>query len=130
MFQRRSRRFRHRSNGRNYLSRGNNDAQARLRSNSFSNGQTRNKFRTPQSAEKLFEKYNTLAKEALSSGDETLSENYFQHADHFMRIIEEKNKNQKENSVKVIDKPIENDRNLTENRDVHQDKTIEKKEEK
>ena len=47
-----------------------------------------------------------------------------------MRIIEEKNKNQKENSVKVIDKPIENDRNLTENRDVHQDKTIEKKEEK
>ena len=42
-----------------------------------------------QSAEKLFEKYNTLAKEALSSGDKTLSENYFQHADHFMRIIDE-----------------------------------------
>ena len=36
-----------------------------------------------QSPEKLFEKYNALAKEALSSGDKILSENYLQHADHF-----------------------------------------------
>ena len=36
----------------------------------------------------------SLAKEALSSGDRTLSENYFQHADHFMRIIDEKKINQ------------------------------------
>ena len=54
-----------------------------------------------QSAEKLFEKYNSLAKEAMSSGDKTLSENYLQHADHFMRIIEDKNKNQIK--IKIIE---------------------------
>ena len=38
---------------------------------------------------KLVEKYNNLAREALSSGDKILSENYFQHADHFTRILGE-----------------------------------------
>jgi len=74
MYQNRPRRFRRHSNGRNHQQRDNGGTQARLRSNSFSNSQTRNHFRTPQSAEKLFEKYNTLAKEALTSGDKTLSE--------------------------------------------------------
>ena len=124
MYQNRPRRFRHRSNGRNHQRHDNGDTQARLRSNSFSNSQTRNHFRTPQSAEKLFEKYNTLAKEALTSGDKTLSENYFQHADHFMRIIENKNINQKQNRVQVDDK------HSAENSGVNQDKTIEEKEEK
>ena len=45
-------------------------------------------------AEKLLEKYNALAKEAKSSGDETSYENYLQHADHFARIIDNKNRNQ------------------------------------
>ena len=40
---------------------------------------------------KLVEKYNNLAREALSSGDKILSENYFQHAEHFTRILENKN---------------------------------------
>lgn len=42
-------------------------------------------------AEKLLERYNGLAKEALLSGDKTLSENYFQHADHFLRVVENQN---------------------------------------
>ena len=42
-------------------------------------------------AEKLLEKYNNLAKEALSNGDKILSESYYQHADHFLRVIENKN---------------------------------------
>ena len=41
-------------------------------------------------ASKLIEKYNDLAREALSYGDKILSENYFQHADHFTRILNEK----------------------------------------
>ena len=94
MFQRKQRRFRHRSNGRGHLSRGKDRRQEGLRSNSFSNGQARNNFRSTQSAEKLLEKYNALATEAKSSGDETSYENYLQHADHFIRIIEDKNKNQ------------------------------------
>ena len=130
MYQNRPRRFRRRSNGRSHQSRDNGDTQMRLRSDSFSNSQTRNHFRTPQSAEKSFEKYNTLAKEALSSGDKTLSENYFQHADHFMRVIENKNINQKQNRVQVDEKLVVSDKHLAENSDVNQDKTIEEKEEK
>jgi len=42
-------------------------------------------------AEKLLEKYNGLAKEALLSGDKILSENYYQHADHFLRVVENQN---------------------------------------
>ena len=135
MYQNRPRRFRRRSNVRNNHSHDNGGMKTRLRDNSFSNSQTRNHFRTPQSAEKLFEKYNTLAKEALSTGDKTLSENYFQHADHFMRIIENKNINQNQNRVQADDKLADDklvvsDKHLTENSGVNQDKTIEEKEEK
>ena len=38
----------------------------------------------------LIEKYNDLAREALSNGDKILSKNYFQHAEHFIRVLEEK----------------------------------------
>ena len=41
--------------------------------------------------EKLLEKYNNLAKEASLSGDKILSESYFQHADHFLRVVENQN---------------------------------------
>ena len=130
MYQTRPRRFRRHSNGRKHQLHDNGGTQARLRSNSFSNSQTRNHFRTPQSAEKLFEKYSTLAKEALTSGDKTLSENYFQHADHFMRIIENKNISQNQNKVQADEKLVESDKHLAANSDVNQDKTIEEKEEK
>ena len=56
---------------------------------------------------KLIDKYNELAREALSVGDKILSENYFQHADHFTRILKEqdnykKNKfNNEENTVEL-----------------------------
>ena len=129
MYHNRPRRFRRRVNGRNRHSHDNGDRQVRLRSNSFSNSQTRNHFKTPLSAEKLFEKYNSLAKEALSSGDKTLSENYFQHADHFMRIIENKDINQKQNRVQVDDKLVVRDKHLPENSGVDQNKTIEEKKE-
>ena len=45
--------------------------------------------RNNHNASKLIEKYNNLAREALSVGDKILSENYFQHADHFTRILSE-----------------------------------------
>jgi hypothetical protein len=49
--------------------------------------------RNNHNAPKLIEKYNDLAREALSAGDKILSENYFQHADHFTRILHEQEKN-------------------------------------
>ena len=104
MFQRKPRGFRRRSNGRGRSSHENGYMQSRPRPNPFSNSQARNNFRHTQSAEKLFEKYNALAKEAMSSGDKTLSENYLQHADHFMRIIEDKNKNRDQSQDNIIGK--------------------------
>ena len=121
MYQRKIRRFRRRSNGRNHISHRNGRGQNRLRSNSFSNNQIRDNFRTSLSAEKLLEKYSSLAKEAMSSGDKTLSENYLQHADHFMRIIEDKNRNQNQDKVDVIDKPIEDSKNLSNSGDINKD---------
>ena len=93
-----NRRFRHRPNGRGHHSRINGGDKSRLGSITFSNDRIRNNTITPQSAEKLVEKYNMLAKEALTSGDKSLSENYYQHADHFARILHEKVLNQKQNS--------------------------------
>ena len=124
MFQRKPRRFRRHSNGRNHLSHGNGHTQMRSRPNSFSNNQARNNFRTTQSAEKLFEKYNTLAKEALSSGDKTLSENYLQHADHFARIIEDKNKNRDQNKVSTINKSAVENKPESESSEIKQDAII------
>ena len=51
------------------------------------NFQRKSPGRNNHNASKLIEKYNNLAREALSSGDKILSENYFQHADHFTRIL-------------------------------------------
>ena len=102
MFQRKPRRFRRRSDGRKNML--HNNPLQRMRTNQFSNGSLRNNFKPSLSAERSLEKYNLLAKEALSSGDKTLSENYLQHADHFARIIEERNKNRNEIKVSNVDK--------------------------
>ena len=121
MFQRNRRGFRHRSNGRSRSSQENGYMQARSRSNSFSNNQTRNNFRPTQSAEKLLEKYNSLAKEAMSLGDKTLCENYLQHADHFMRIIEDKSKSRDQSTVNVINKSTVDDKRPSENSEIKQE---------
>ena len=101
MRHRKTRKFRYHSNGRNYHMRGNgrDRDQARIGPSSFSTDRPRNSFKPPQSAHKLVERYNVLAKEALSTGDIILSENYFQHADHFSRIIEINNQKQKQNNL-------------------------------
>ena len=54
---------------------------------SNNNFQRKSPGRNNHNASKLHDKYNNLAREALSSGDKILSENYFQHADHFKRIL-------------------------------------------
>ena len=49
--------------------------------------------RNNHNASKLIEKYNDLAREALAQEDKILSENYFQHADHFTRVQNEQESN-------------------------------------
>ena len=61
--------------------------------------------RNNHNAPKLIEKYNDMAREALSNGDKILSENYLQHADHFTRILNEKESFKKE---KFLDNKSEN----------------------
>ena len=126
MFQNKPRRFRHRSNGRSHRSHGHTSS--RPRTNSFLNGQPRNNFRPTQSAEKLLEKYNDLAKEAISSGDKTLGENYLQHADHFMRIIEDKNRNRDQVKTNVIEKTVVDRTSTADNNKINQEDTIKNKE--
>ena len=106
MRNRKPRRFRHRSNGRGHQARINGGEPNRLISNSFTNGRIRNNVTTQYGAERLVEKYNMLAKEALSTGDKILSENYFQHADHFTRILAEQENNK---PSKVSDNKIQNE---------------------
>ena len=52
--------------------------------------------RNNHNAPKLIEKYNDLAREASSNGDKILSENYLQHADHFTRVLNERENIRKE----------------------------------
>ena len=97
-----NRKGRFKSNGdRNYRKRSSNGHKSHGDLNSTSEFRYRNAGRNNQNAAKLVDKYNNLAREALSSGDKILSGNYLQHADHFSRIlsIQEINKLSNENNV-------------------------------
>ena len=100
-FRNNNKRSRYRNNGDRNFKR-NGESQSFTNSSNF---QRKSPGRNNQNASKLIEKYNDLAREALSNGDKILSENYFQHADHFIRIQTEKEKNRK----------VESDANKTMN---------------
>ena len=85
-FRNNNKRSRYRGNGdRNFKRNGEN--QSFTNSVSF---QRKSPGRNNQNAPKLIEKYTDLAREALSNGDKILSENYLQHADHFIRVMGDK----------------------------------------
>jgi hypothetical protein len=83
-----NRRNNFRRNDRNFKSNGDRPKYGSNFSNT-ENFQRKVPGRNNHNAPKLIEKYENLAREALSSGDKILSENYFQHADHFTRILNE-----------------------------------------
>ena len=86
-FRNNNRRSRYRSNGdRNFKRNGENQSFT-----SNANFQRKSPGRNNQNASKLIEKYTDLAREALSNGDKILSENYYQYADHFLRVVGNKN---------------------------------------
>ena len=101
--------------------------------NNFTNNDTfqrKSPGRNNHNAAKLIEKYNNLAREALSTGDKILSENYFQHADHFTRVLSEREIQKKsidnklpnvseKSFLKKIDK--QND-NFSQNKDTENNK--------
>ena len=111
-----TRRNNFRRNDRNFKSNGD---RGKFGSN-FSNNenfQRKAPGRNNHNAPKLIEKYNNLAREALSSGDKILSENYFQHADHFMRILNEKEIQKKNIISSNNDKSQENISSLNKPQD-------------
>ena len=83
-----NRRNNFRRNDRNFKSNGDRPKYGSNYSNN-ENFQRKIPGRNNHNAPKLIEKYNNLAREALSAGDKILSENYFQHADHFTRVLNE-----------------------------------------
>ncbi len=80
--------------------------------------------RNNHNAPKLIEKYNNLAREALSSGDKILSENYFQHADHFTRIMNEQDVIKKTKLVEINNLSKENSSEKVKKSDLVQDKKL------
>jgi len=84
--------------------------------------------RNNHNASKLIEKYNDLAREASSSGDKILSENYLQHADHFTRVMNEQEASRKERFV--ANKPIDSESSAVEKstvvNEVSKDEVVEK----
>ncbi len=78
--------------------------------------------RNNHNAPKLIEKYSNLAREALSAGDKILSENYFQHADHFTRVLNEQEKNKKAKFSNNIEDKNENLNNEQKENQVISDK--------
>ena len=110
-----------RRNERNFKS---NNERPKFNSNFSNNENFQRKIpgRNNHNASKLIEKYSNLAREALSGGDKILSENYFQHADHFTRVLSEqeifrKSKfsgnlenskiDNKEQEIKTVDKNLD-----------------------
>ena len=92
-FRNNNRRSNFRRNDRGYKSHGDRPKFSNFKTNE--NFQRKIPGRNNHNAAKLIEKYNDLAREALSGGDKILSENYFQHADHFTRILNEQDINKK-----------------------------------
>ena len=101
--------------------------------NNFSNSdnfQRKISGRNNHNASKLIEKYNNLAREALSTGDKILSENYFQHADHFTRVLSEReiqkkmfdNKSSKEDEKNFLKKVDKHDENTSQNKEIENTK--------
>ena len=81
----------------------------------------KNAGRNNHNASRLIEKYSDLAREALSSGDKILSENYFQHAEHFVRVREERdtqfNKDQIPKEIVKVKEKTDQDQKNTNNID-------------
>ena len=116
-----NRRNNFRRNDRNFKS---NGERQKFGSNFSNNDNFKRKApgRNNHNAPKLIEKYNDLAREALSNGDKILCENYLQHADHFTRILNERESYRKEKLTEITsannsDSEVSNVENSNQNSD-------------
>ena len=119
-----NRRNNFRRNDRNYKS---SSDRSKFNSNFTNNENFQRKVpgRNNHNASKLIEKYNDLAREALSVGDKIMSENYFQHADHFTRIMNEKENYKKIKIEENLNSNNGAESNNTKKPDVNSEKKVE-----
>ena len=113
-----SRRNNFRRNDRNYK---NNNVDRSKFGSGFTNNdnfQRKSPGRNNHNASKLIEKYNNLAREALSIGDKIMSENYFQHADHFSRVLNDQELNKRNKSSENFQNKISKDISVSKNEDI------------
>ena len=108
-FRNNNRRSNFRRNDRNYKR---NGEISNFKSHFSSNDNFQRKVpsRNNHNALQLMEKYSDLAREALTNEDKILSENYFQHADHFKRILKEQEKNRIDKKADVSVKEVDNNK--------------------
>mgnify|MGYP001383319179 CR=1 FL=1 len=104
-----------RRNTRNFKSNGDT---SKFNSNFSNNDSFKRKApgRNNHNAPKLIEKYNDLAREALSNGDKILSENYMQHADHFTRILNDRDNIKKQ---KLSESKLDNENDNMINKNIN-----------
>ena len=103
-FKNHHRRNRFKSSGdRNFRKRNGNGHKINGEFNNNHDFKRKNPGRNNQNAAKLIDKYNELAREALSNGDKILSENYMQHSDHFARILTSQ-ENAREQNLNISNK--------------------------
>ena len=100
------RRYKFRSNDKDFRRNDSQDLRISGINSDSNNFQRRSFSRNGLKVEKLLEKYNNLAKEALSNGDKILSESYYQHADHFLRVIGNRNSIQNNSKPHLNNSPI------------------------
>ena len=128
-FRNNNRRNNFRRNDRNYKTNGDRSKFVSNFSNN-ENFQRKSPGRNNHNAPKLIEKYSNLAREALSSGDKILSENYFQHADHFTRILNEQENIRKtkysENISSKVNQSLESNKEIDNIADKDKEEKIQK----
>ena len=108
----RRRNFRSRPQKNNFRRRGgsmNSNGSNNLNGNGNINFNRNGSMNNIHNVEKTMQKYHQLAKDAQSNGDPILSQNYLQHADHYLRRYNELN-SRREN---LIEKPITENKSLS-----------------
>ena len=87
-----------------------------------------NSSRVTGSLSTVLEKYRNLAKDATSSGDYVGAENYLQHAEHYSRMINERNartngaSNGKANGSHKIDEPNDEEAQKVKSKEINEEK--------
>ena len=101
----RRRNFRPRPQKNNFRRRGgalNSNNSASLNSNGNMNFSRNGSMNNIHNVEKTMQKYQQLAKDAQSNGDPVLSQNYLQHADHYLRRFNELNERRENITEKTV----------------------------